>query len=74
MNYHLFQKDSQSVFSEKIKSKSKSQNRERIRKQKAKALAKSDELNRRSQAGDGSTKNIHIVRQEISYFIVCICF
>ena len=30
MNYHLFQKDSQSVFSKKIKSKSKSQNRERM--------------------------------------------
>ena len=30
MNYHLFQKDSQSVFSKKIKSKSKSQNKERM--------------------------------------------
>ena len=30
MNYHLFQKDSQSVFSKKVKSKSKSQNRERM--------------------------------------------
>ena len=30
MNYHLFQKNSQSVFSKKIKSKSKSQNRERM--------------------------------------------
>ncbi|KAG4378708.1 hypothetical protein GLYMA_17G087600v4 [Glycine max] len=38
---------------------------ERIRKQKAKALAKLDELNRRSQAGDGSTQKEYTTNSAI---------
>ncbi|KAL5186316.1 Protein MODIFIER OF SNC1 1 [Glycine soja] len=38
---------------------------ERIRKQKAKALAKLDELNRRSQAGDGSTEKEYATNSAI---------
>ncbi|CAJ1943820.1 unnamed protein product [Sphenostylis stenocarpa] len=38
---------------------------ERTRKQKAKALAKLDELNKRSQAGDGSTQKEYIINSAI---------